>query len=97
VSEIRAFVGERFEVVLESVPGSGFRWEAIVPEGTGIVLAGEELEHGDPALVGGPASQRFRFDAVEPGEVEVRFVYRRPWEAEPPLEERTFTVTVEPQ
>ena len=90
--------GETFEVTLEGVPGSGFRWEPEPPAGKSPVVArGEELEEADPSRVGGSAVQRFRFQAVEPGRVELRFVYRRSWEDEPPLEERAFAVVVEPE
>jgi len=97
MGQIRAVVGEGFEVVLESVAGTGFRWEALVPEGKGVVLVEEELEGSAPGRVGGSVRQRFRFEAGEPGKLELRFVYRRPWESEPPLEERVFSVRVEPE
>jgi predicted secreted protein len=96
VAEIRAVAGGTFEVALEGVPGSGFRWEAELPEGESpIVALGEDVDEPDPSRVGGSAIQRFRFRAVEPGALELRFVYRRSWEKEPPLEERSFAVVVE--
>jgi predicted secreted protein len=98
VTEIRAVPGETFEVTLEGVPGSGFRWEPELPEGKSPVVAlGDEVEGADPSRVGGSAVQRFRFQAVEPGKVELRFVYRRSWEDDPPLEKRAFAVVVEPE
>jgi predicted secreted protein len=98
VREIRAVQGETFEVALEGVPGSGYRWEAELPEGMSpVALLGEETEARDPAKVGGAAIQRFRFEALEPGELELRFVYRRPWKTGTPLEEETVAIVIEPE
>jgi predicted secreted protein len=97
VREIRAVQGETFEVALEGVPGSGYRWELEPSEGKSpVALLGEEAEARDPAQVGGPAVQRFRFEALETGELELRFVKRRPWETDSPLDEETVAVAVEP-
>jgi inhibitor of cysteine peptidase len=95
VTEIRAVQGESFDVALEGVPGSGFRWELELPRGASpVLLAGEEVDRPDPSRVGGSATQRFRFEAVEPGELELRFFYRRPWGSDPPLDEKTLAVVV---
>jgi predicted secreted protein len=98
VREIRAVQGETFDVTLQGVSGSGFRWELDLPQGASpVVLAGEEVDRPDPSRVGGSATPRFSFEAVEPGELELRFVYRRPWESDPPLEEEIVSVVVTAQ
>jgi predicted secreted protein len=76
-----ASVGETFEVSLEGIPTAGFVWEVDIPSearrliealGSEWTLAASE--------VGAPASQRFRFLAMAPGELTLIFRYRRSWE-----------------
>jgi len=43
---------------------------------------------------GSPGLYTFRYAAVDPGTVTLRFLYRRPWENEPPLDEVEFIVWV---
>ena len=80
-------------MTLEAVPTSGFRWELVSDPGPAARLVGDDFEVTNER-VGGPALQRFRFEAVEPGELELRFALRRPWESRPPVEERTVGVEI---
>ena len=90
---LEAAVGETFEIDLEGVPTAGFLWEAVsVPEDL-MRLVDDDVD-APPGPIGGAALQRFRFEALAPGEAELRFSYRRPWESSPPAEERAVKVTI---
>ena len=93
LSEIETSVGEEFEVELEAVPTSGFQWQVAQGNPASIRLLTDDIEVTSDR-VGGPAVQRFRFEALEPGEAELRLELSRPWESKPPAEERTYRVTV---
>ncbi|HEY3069940.1 MAG TPA: protease inhibitor I42 family protein [Gaiellaceae bacterium] len=94
---IEVGVGDTFDVPLEAVPTSGFRWELSTPEDAhGVVALLKDEWEGASGSVGGPAVQRFRFRASGPGEVTLTFRYARPWEERSPREERTVTVLVAP-
>jgi predicted secreted protein len=90
-------VGATFDVPLESVPTSGFRWELSIPDEARELVAplGDEWQQNS-CLAGGSAVQRFRFRASAPGEATLTFRYGRPWEDKPPREERTVSVRIDP-
>ncbi len=75
-------VGEAFEVPLQATPTAGFRWELSFPtEAADLVdFAGTDWQQMQPGLIGGSATQVFRFNAKTPGELSLVFEYRRPWE-----------------
>jgi inhibitor of cysteine peptidase len=93
LSEIETSIGEEFEVELEAVPTSGFQWQVARVDPARVRLVSDDIEVTSERI-GGPALQRFRFEALEPGEAELRLELRRPWESKPPAEERTYRVTV---
>jgi predicted secreted protein len=80
--QIHAKVGEAFEVPLQATPTAGFRWELSFPTEAADLVAfvGSEWQQMQPGLIGGSATQVFRFNAVAPGELTLVFEYRRPWE-----------------
>lgn len=79
---IETKVGGGFEIPLQATPTAGFRWELSLPsEPTNLVdFVGSEWRQVQPGLIGGSATQVFRFKAVAPGELTLAFEYRRPWE-----------------
>ncbi|MDR1111951.1 MAG: protease inhibitor I42 family protein [Deltaproteobacteria bacterium] len=87
--EIRAAVGQEFEIRLPSNPSTGYGWilSSLPPflEGLG---PGEFLP-GRPGLAGAGGEQVFRLRAVAAGEGEAVLSYRRPWE-EPSRAAREF-------
>jgi predicted secreted protein len=76
-------VGEAFEIPLQATPTAGFRWElSFATDAADLVdFIGTEWQQMQPRLIGGSATQVFRFNAVAPGELTLVFQYRRPWEA----------------
>ena len=75
-------VGEAFEIALQATPTAGFRWELSFPTDAAelVDFIGAEWQQMQPRLIGGSATQVFRFNAVAPGELTLVFEYRRPWE-----------------
>jgi predicted secreted protein len=93
MDEIEASVGEEFEVELEAVPTSGFQWQVTQLDAERLRVVSDDVEVTSERI-GGSALQRFRFEALAPGEVELRLALSRPWESKPPAEERTYRVTI---
>jgi predicted secreted protein len=81
-------VGKPFEVRLRAYPGSGALWHFITEPGTARLL---ERRTEPSASIGGEAAQVFVFDPDVGGRLDLRFVLRRPWEAEV---RREITVTI---
>jgi len=77
-------VGQRFTVTLESNPSTGYRWEWVDRQESILEQMGEAAfkprETGDPPLVGAGGWDIFTFEAVTPGQMTLKLVYRRPWE-----------------
>jgi predicted secreted protein len=80
---INTKVGKAFEIPLQATPTAGFRWELLFPTGPVdlVDFVGTEWQQVQPGVIGGSATQGFRFNAVAPGELTLVFEYRRPWEA----------------
>jgi inhibitor of cysteine peptidase len=80
--EIR--VGETLEVRLSENASTGYRW-AILPESARkfdkVLHERGQAAEGAGSPPGKPGTRDFRFEAVEPGAVELELEYRRPWEA----------------
>ena len=78
-------VGTTYEYALEGTPGTGAAWSLSEDDSEGAdIVEVEDLGYGEPsgAMIGGPASYRFRLKALEPGSVRLFFVYKRSWETE---------------
>lgn len=90
---VRVARGEIFDVRLDATPTSGYIWE-IDPAGLSslVKLISSEILP-PPGVVGGTASQAFRFRAVRTGQARLRFSYRRRWEPTP-LRQTTIQVIV---
>ena len=90
-------VGATFDVRLEGIPSSGFRWSLSIPDEARELIAslGDDWEQAS-GLAGGSAVQRFRFRASAPGEATLTFRYARPWEEAAPRDERSVSVRIAP-
>jgi predicted secreted protein len=92
-SEVRAAVGV-VELSLAETPGSGYLWTmGDLPRGL------EEIDRrfegsSEADVVGGSGRRIFRLRASTPGEYELEFRLKRPWEEEP-LERRVMRLVVE--
>ncbi len=90
---IEVTIGDSLTMRLGSNPGTGFEWEVTVADDAVVALTGSTYEPGQDDE-GSPGRDAIVLTAIGPGQTEVTFDYRRPWETdvEP---EQTITVRVE--
>jgi len=88
--------GAVLEVRLDSVPGTGYRWDTAVQEPSPLrLIEMRDVPLADNKRVGGQQIQLFRFEATRAGEVMLKLRYRRPWERDkPPVKTWSLTVIV---
>jgi inhibitor of cysteine peptidase len=88
--------GQTLTIKLEANPTTGYSWEFVEPEKAILEQVGESEYEPESDLLGAPSTQTLRFEAVQPGQTELKLVYRRPWETDvEPLETFTVLVTVQ--
>ncbi len=93
---IHAKVGEAFEISLEGAAGTGFRWEFDPqPAVTRLVKLLEENREAVSTMPGGRTVQRFQFQALLPGKVDLTFRQRRAWEDSASGTVQTITVQID--
>jgi predicted secreted protein len=87
--------GDEIEITLAGNAITGFSWELVEFDPGVITALGESVyEEVDTDLVGGGGEWTWTLTAQESGECEVRFVYHRTWEDQPPEETFSFTASV---
>ncbi len=96
---VTVVLGQVFTVTLESNPSTGYRWEWVDHQDSIVEQMGEAQfkprATGDPPLVGAGGWESFDFQAVHPGQMTLKLVYRRPWEeGVEPLKSFSLQVTV---
>ena len=93
---IEVAVGERFSILLDSNPTTGYSWETSGPTvGRGVVFTVSDYEAPRTNLAGAPGRERLTFTAQSAGIEKLTFHYLRPWEKNTvPARTVTFTVVV---
>jgi predicted secreted protein len=87
--------GDEIEITLAGNATTGFSWELVEFDRAVITALGEPVyKEVDTDLIGGSGEWTCTLVAQESGECEVRFVYHRTWEDEPPEETFSFTAIV---
>lgn len=73
-------VGESFTITVEANPSTGYSW---YPEYDAGILKLEKSAYESPnePMPGKPGLHRFTFVGLKEGELTVRLIYKRPWEA----------------
>ena len=94
---ITAAVGAEFEIKLEAIPSTGYRWEIDgVFDDRMIEQVSREYVPDVSGLVGSGGKEVWTFRAKEAGRTSVSFKYVRPWEKhETPAGSRTFEIVIE--
>lgn len=90
--------GGTFEVELAEQAGTAYHWELNeAAKSAALVMTGKtRMDAAGDGRLGGPVTVVFAFTAREPGEHELHFLYRRPFEKDkPPEKEQRMTVVVE--
>ena len=89
-------IGDRFEVVLESNPTTGFGWELLADlPAEVLILADQRYVPPDTDLVGAGGSEVMTFDAIGDGSTFIQLWYIRPFDDPPePADRAQFEVIV---
>lgn len=94
-------VGEVRVLELPSNPSTGFQWELVAPQRSAVLAVELSFEapplppEGEELLCGAPGVMRVRLHGLQPGEEQLRLLYRRCWETDaPPAEQRVLQVRV---
>ncbi len=72
--------GQVLVISLESNPSTGYGWEVEEIDKAILRQMGKTEFEAESHLLGAPAKQILRFEAVAAGQTPLRLVYRRPWE-----------------
>lgn len=90
--------GQHFIVSLESNPSTGYDW-SLKPWNKDIVEEQKNIyfEPINTNIYGEGGRNYWVFKAIQPGEVELNFVYSRPWESKQSFKEFRFKVIIEPE
>ncbi len=71
---------EVFQIELPAMASAGYLWSVEVTSGAGRLLT-ERTQAPETQSIGGPISQVFSFVAEKKGNIGIKAVYKRPWEA----------------
>jgi len=93
---IEVAVGERFSILLDSNPTTGYSWQTSgLAVGRGVVFTSSDYEAPRTNPAGTPGIERLTFTAESAGIEKLTFHYLRPWEKNTePARTVTFTVVV---
>jgi predicted secreted protein len=87
--------GEELEIALSEGRMTGFRW-ILEEDGSPSLELLEDTPEVHSRAVGAPGVRRWRFQAGQAGQAQLRIAYLRPWEKKPPAFLFSLHVTVEP-
>ena len=95
---IRVKAGEVLVVPLEGSAGTGFRWELASSAAATkrFVTLIDSDQEALSTIPGGRTLQRFRFQTLASGKVQLTFRYRRSWEAADSGTVQTVSVQIDP-
>jgi predicted secreted protein len=89
--EVASRVGEIFEIELREPATAGYRWsiDRLPPE---VHLVDDQRDTAVVGRSGSALNHKFRLRASEPGDFQITFALRRPWEQQS-AEVKTMKVT----
>lgn len=83
---------EIFRIELSASPTTGYRWEVSFEEEF-IQLLDRRFQRVGGGRIGGRGTEIFQFRAIESGETQMVFQYKRAWEQRA-LEERIYAIVI---
>ena len=92
---INTGVNQEFTIALGSNITTGYSWEAAY-DANALNLVEKTYKEQDNTgkqIVGASGTEYFKFKAINRGETEVTFTYRRPWE-QPSAQDQTLVFTI---
>lgn len=72
--------GDAIQVLLEGTGGTGYWWYVQNLDKSHLKLLSEDTQTASDGRVGGPVVGVWKFQAIQPGETEIRLGYYRSWE-----------------
>jgi predicted secreted protein len=78
--EIALKAGNILQIELPGRGGTGYSWSVVAAGAPYLTLLSQETQQVKKGLPGSPVMQLWRFKAEQPGAVEVKMSYYRPWE-----------------
>jgi len=89
--------GAEFDIALKSNQSTGYQW-VLVDSAALAPVRFVAKKYAVPRSIrnraGAGGTETWTFAAPDPGQGEIRLVYKRPWETKPPIERATFRVRV---
>lgn len=95
VEVIEVEVGQTFGFSLESNPSTGYAWQAQF-DSEFLKLVESEFVEGTSGLIGAPGYESFKFLALKEGQVDIKLIYKRAWEADH-INEQIKVVNIVPE
>ncbi|KPL02984.1 MAG: hypothetical protein AMJ90_04365 [candidate division Zixibacteria bacterium SM23_73_2] len=90
---IKVILGQTFTISLESIPSTGYTWEANY-DSTVIELLKPQRFVPNTSAVGGSGLELFDFQTKQHGKTQIKMKMQREWE-ETPKEVKIFEVHIE--
>jgi inhibitor of cysteine peptidase len=91
-SELKVKLNKEFLISLESVPTTGYVWEAKF-DSEMVKLKDKSFKASEPLAIGGGGTEKFTFVPIGIGETEITMILKRPWEKEA-AEDRTYRIKI---
>ncbi|WP_316965571.1 protease inhibitor I42 family protein [Candidatus Methanocrinis natronophilus] len=90
--ELNVKVNEEFTLSMESVPTTGYVWDAKFDGGM-IRLKDKSFDASQPLTIGGGGIETFTFVPIAAGETEITMILKRSWEREA-AEEQSYLIRI---
>jgi len=88
--------GDKFLVVLDSNPTTGYSWEYSINSEYIQFIDKDFVSESEGQMVGVGGNETFNFLALESGETEITFSYLRSWEKDvEPIEKKVYNIIIE--
>lgn len=84
--------GEKFQIALASNPTTGYGWEFEI--NPNLISLINQTFKPESDLIGAGGTETFKFSALNEGEAEIVFSYKRSWEEEI-IEKKVFQVKIQ--
>lgn len=92
--EIKALVGQEFEIKLQGNPSTGYDWQIAKMDERLLKLTGEDFVTNAPGgVVGSSGTAVFKLLPLKTGETELTLNYKRPW-ASDVLKSTTYKIII---
>lgn len=81
-------------ITLSGNPTTGYTWEYFLEDESLVSVEEQVFYKGNDGRIGAPSDFIYHFTGIKEGETSVIFEYKRPWENNPPISRKVFSVKV---